>query len=98
MLKVRPQLDSVDQLQRAVSAGLDGLGGLAPAAVQDGVRGGDPGRRRRRTLSAVLVWLRATERISVSDLVIVGFDCFRPHIFARRRVGVFDREIIGPWH
>jgi hypothetical protein len=89
MLKVRPQLDSVDQLQRAVSAGLDGLGGLAPAAVQDGVR---------RTLSAVLVWLRATERISVSDLVIVGFDCFRPHIFARRRVGVFDREIIGPWH
>jgi hypothetical protein len=69
-------LNSVDQLERAVRAALDGLRGLAPAAIQDGVRGHDPRgpgalvlrMTRTRTLSAVLVWLRASERISVSDL------------------------------
>ena len=34
-------LDSVDQFKRAVIAVLDGLRRLAPAAVQDGVGGGD---------------------------------------------------------
>jgi hypothetical protein len=36
-------LDSVDQLERAAGAVLDGLGGLAPAAIQNGVGGGNPG-------------------------------------------------------
>src|ERR1700730_7436910 len=69
-------LDSVDQLERAVGAVLDGLRRLAPAAIQDGVGGGNLGRgggvlacmTPTRTLSAVLVWLRASERISVMAL------------------------------
>src|SRR3984957_622191 len=40
-------LDSVDQLERAALAVLDGLRGLAPATVKDGVGGGNPGRWRR---------------------------------------------------
>ena len=39
-------LNSMDELDSAVFAGLDGLAGLAPAAVQDGVGGGHPRRSR----------------------------------------------------
>ena len=35
-------LNSVDQFERAISAALERLRGLAPAAIQDGVGGGDP--------------------------------------------------------
>src|ERR1700731_2890771 len=34
-------LDSVDQLQRTVVAVADRLGGFAPAAIQNGIRGGN---------------------------------------------------------
>jgi hypothetical protein len=39
------------------------------------------------------VWLLASERISVSVLGIPRFLRLRPNIFARRRIGVIDREI-----
>jgi len=60
----------VDQFESAVIAILDGLRGLALAAVQDGVGGVALvfGITATSTLSAVLVWLRASERISVTDL------------------------------
>ena len=48
------------------------------------------------TLSAVLVWLRASERISVSDLGIAGFCWLGPDIFARRCIGMVHHEIVGP--
>src|SRR3979411_3325776 len=47
VLKIGAQFDSVDQLERPVGAVLDGLRGLAPAAIQDGVRSRNPRRRRR---------------------------------------------------
>src|SRR5512141_839896 len=50
------------------------------------------------TLSAVFVWLRASERISVTDLTIAGFRRLRMHIFARRGVGMIHHEIVGPRH
>jgi hypothetical protein len=49
-----------------------------------------------RTLSAVLVWLRASERISVTDLGIVGFRRLGADIFARRGIDVIHHEIVGP--
>ena len=72
------ELDFVDQLKLAAIAILDGLRRLAPAPVQDGVGRGDPCRAvasfermmPTRTLSAVRVWLRASDRISVSDFGI----------------------------
>jgi hypothetical protein len=70
-------LNSVDQFERAISAALERLRGLAPAAIQDRIGRGDPRRRCRifRPHDADqdiergpgLVWLRASERISVSD-------------------------------
>jgi hypothetical protein len=52
-----------------------------------------------RTLIAVLVWLRANERISVSVLDISLFwdMVFRWRVFARRRVGMVHGAIAGPW-
>ena len=52
-----------------------------------------------RTLSAVLVWLRASERISVIALAIFDPDSFEacPDIFARRRVGAIGDEVVGSW-
>jgi len=52
-----------------------------------------------RTLSAVRVWLRASDRISVTDLTI--FQIMPGHIerwdiFARRRVDVIHRQVVGP--
>jgi hypothetical protein len=51
------------------------------------------------TLSAVRVWLRANERISVTDFgighVIAGCSMFaRPNAFARLGVGMIHGEII----
>src|SRR6202035_856715 len=40
-------LDFMDQFEGAIAAVLDGLGGLAPAAIQDGVGGRYFGGRRR---------------------------------------------------
>jgi hypothetical protein len=52
-----------------------------------------------RTLSAVLVWLRASERISVTVLAIA--ECtrlgFEPGTLASRRINVINDEIIGPF-
>src|SRR3974390_2008024 len=48
------------------------------------------------TLSAVLVWLRASERISVTDLAIAGFHGLGTDIFARRGVGMIHHEVVGP--
>src|SRR5260370_25808150 len=47
-----------------------------------------------RTLSAVLVWLLARERISASDLAILNlrFVAVRPETFARRLVGMHHAE------
>ena len=71
-------LDSMDQFESAVLAVLDWLRSLAPAAIQNGV-GGDARRwgalvlrmTPTSTFTAVLVWLRAMERISMSVLGIV---------------------------
>jgi hypothetical protein len=51
-------------------------------------------------LSAVLVWLRASERISVRVLGIAGFRRVRfgTGIFARRGIGMVHGEILGPCH
>ena len=53
------------------------------------------------TLSAVRVWLRASDRISVTVLgichVMAGHSIFAtPNAFARRRIGMIHGEIIGP--
>ena len=48
------------------------------------------------TLSADLVWLRASERISVNDLGIGRFCRLGAGIFARRGIGMIHREIVGP--
>jgi len=48
------------------------------------------------TLSADLVWLRASERISVNDLGIARFCRLGAEIFARRGIGMIHREIVGP--
>src|SRR5438477_9317567 len=50
-----------------------------------------------RTFSAVLVWLRAIDRISVMLLGIVWLCLrhFRPSSFARRRVEVIHDQIVG---
>ena len=40
-------LNSVDQFERAISAALERLRGLAPAAIQDRIGRGDPRRRCR---------------------------------------------------
>lgn len=53
------------------------------------------------TLSAVRVWLRASERISVMDLGIchvrIGHKTFaRPNAFARRGIGMIHGEIVRP--
>ena len=74
-------LNSVDQFQSAVIAGPDRLGGLAPAAVRMALAADTRAAAvasllritRTSTLSAVLVWLRASERISVSDLAIWAY-------------------------
>jgi hypothetical protein len=65
-------LDPVNQFERALTAVLQRLRRLAPAAIEDGVGGGYAGGRRcifasmipTRTRIAVRVWLRARERIS----------------------------------
>ena len=76
---VNDTLDSVDQFQRPIVAVLQGLGGLAPAAIEDRIRRRDPRRgggvffermMPTRTLIAVRVWVRAIKRISVMDLGI----------------------------
>jgi hypothetical protein len=41
---VNDTLDSVDQFQRLIVAVLQGLGGLAPAAIEDRIRRRDPRR------------------------------------------------------
>src|SRR5258705_10928903 len=76
MLKVRAQLDSMDQFEGAVDAVVDGLrpqprSRIALAAAIRAA-GGVLGFRitAARTLIAVLVRARASERISVSDLAI----------------------------
>jgi hypothetical protein len=53
------------------------------------------------TLSALLVWLRASERISVMDFgichVMAGCGIVaRPNAFARRGVGMIHGEIVRP--
>jgi hypothetical protein len=52
------------------------------------------------TLSAVLVWLRASERISVMVFgichVMTGHGIFAGPNFARRRVGMIHGEIVRP--
>ena len=71
-------LDSVDQFQGAVIAIPDRLGGLAQPRSRMALAADTRAVAvasllcitRTRTLSAVLVWLRASERISVSDLAI----------------------------
>src|SRR5665647_727728 len=48
------------------------------------------------TFSAVLVWLRAIERISVTDLGIVRSCRLGADIFARNGIGMIHHEIVGP--
>jgi hypothetical protein len=68
----------VDQVKRAVIAILDGLRRLAPARFRmalaaetlAGAVASFDRMMSTRTLIAVRVWLRANERISVSDLAI----------------------------
>jgi hypothetical protein len=97
-------LDSVDQFEGTTLAILDGLRRLAPATVQDAlaaaIRAGGVALVFRitatSTLSAVSVWLRASERISVSVLGIAGLarPGFGPDIFARCRIDMIPAEII----
>ena len=69
-------LDSMNEFERTVIAVLQRLRGLAPATVEDGVRGGNARggvasllrMMPTSTLMAVLVWLRAIDLISVSVL------------------------------
>jgi hypothetical protein len=104
VLKVRAQLDSVDQLEGSVVAVLDGLRRLAQPrsrmALAAAIRAGGVALVFRitatSTLSAVLVWLRASERISVTDLAIAGFFRLGRNVFARRSIGVTHHEIVGP--
>jgi hypothetical protein len=51
-----------------------------------------------KTLSADLVWLRASERISVSDLVIARLYRFRPEVFTGRGIGIVHDEIVTACH
>jgi hypothetical protein len=100
-------LDSMDQFQRTVVAVADGLSGFAPAAIQDGIGGryfcvavaSFDRMTPTRTLSAVRVWLRASDRISVTDLTIFQIMPGRiegRNIFGRRRAGVIDGQVVGP--
>jgi hypothetical protein len=55
-----------------------------------------------RTLSAVLVWLRASERISMIvldlDICNLRLALLRPDIFARRGIDVIHSQIVTPHH
>jgi hypothetical protein len=62
---------------------------------------------RTKTLSAVFVWLRASERISVKVLawricvllrqsLIPAIISFRPDIFTRRGIGIIRGEVAWP--
>ena len=74
-------LDFMDQFKGSVVTALECLRGLTPAAVQNGVGGGDARGRvasllrmmPTSTLIAVRVWLRASERISVMVLFAIYF-------------------------
>jgi peptidoglycan/LPS O-acetylase OafA/YrhL len=102
-------LDSVDQFKGAVVIIPDRLGGLAPAAVEDGVGGGN-----FRGGGGVLAAHHADQDIERGPGVAArqradfgegfghltfsrrGIGCIRPEIFARRRVDMIHDEIVGP--
>jgi hypothetical protein len=102
-------LESVDQFKGAVVVIPDRLRGLAPAAVQNGVGGGNP-RGSGRVLashyadqdiergSCMTSRQRADFCEGFGHLVFSGrgIGCIRPDIFAWRRVGMIHGEIVGP--
>ena len=89
-------LDAMDQFKRAAIAILDGLRRLAPAAIEDGIGRRHPRRgvasllrmMPTRTLMAVLVWLRASERISVRDFAMVDCDFVLPRSSLKKICGM----------
>jgi hypothetical protein len=101
-------LDSVDQFQRSIVAVADRLGRLAPAAIQNGIRGGNfcAGGGVLRSHDADQDIQRgprvaARQRSDFSDGL--SHFLFMPgriegwNAFTRRGVGVIHGQVIGPW-
>jgi hypothetical protein len=96
-------LDTVDEFERAVIAVLQGLRGLSPATIEDGVR-----RRHARCRSGILAahdtdqdiergpGVASRQRTDLVDgLRHLGLTRVRRDVLARRRVGMIQGGIIG---